>query len=571
MSHVRPLIAALIFGALLALAGPATAAPTVAEAAAAPADPKAGASADFTVDFKVDGLGATAGGDDLKSLRLDLPPGLVGNPLATGGTCTKEQLAADACPASTKVGTTTTVADVIADGLTQTITGDIYNLVVAGAEAARLGIVLRPAGGLLPKVFLESAVNLRASDGGLTSTVEDIPRTAAGTDLAIRRMTLTLLGKLDSGKAFMNNPTSCAPASTTITVGTYDGQTATGTGGFTPTACDALPFGPQISAALGPDRAALRPGGKPAMTVTVTQQPGEANSKSVAVKLPSGIGANIAGLSVACPLATYQAGACAQSAVVGSGEAASPLLASPLTGTVTLVSDPAETFPQLRVALRGAFPVDLIGHVALGSDGRLLNTFDGIYDVPLSRFVLTINGGPTALLTAGTDLCAAGTTTLDGTFVAHSGKQATASAAATTVGCDTVRPARLRARLGRLKAGRPALHVHAISPDRALTLLRLRLPKGLAFTKRAKAKSRVTLKGQSAPVTVRLRKGRLEVTLASGGSPDVDVVVRRGGVRVSRKLRRARHPKLGKLRADTQLADRPVTHAALALKLVAKP
>ena len=148
----------------------------------------------------------------------------------------------------------------------QTIDGDVYNVATSGPEAARLGIVLRPPLGL-PKVVLESPAYVRPNDGGLTSVVDNIPRDSSllGIPLPLRidHMSLTLKGKLPSGKSFMNNPTSCNPAPTTITIGTYTNATATATPSFTPTACDKLPFAPQISATLGHSRADLRPGYSP--------------------------------------------------------------------------------------------------------------------------------------------------------------------------------------------------------------------------------------------------------------------------------------------------------------------
>ena len=558
--HLRH--AALTTLAALALAAPAAADPGVSGVSAAPADTAAGAHSDFTVAFDLTGLGpAGTGGDDIKSLQIDLPPGLVGNPLATGATCTKEQLHADACPAETKVGTTTAVADaVVADTLDlgqQTILGDLYNMVTAGSEAARLGIVLRPDLGL-PKVFLESPVVLRAADGGLTSTVDGIPNTSSSPagDAALRidRMTLTLSGVLAGKTAFMTNPTSCGPAGSTVTIGTYAGRTASGTASFTPTACDALPFAPQLSAVVGTSRAELRPGGRPALTVTVTQQPGEANTRSVSVALPPGLAADLGALGNACPLATFQAGGCPAAAVVGSGAAYSPLLAAPLTGPVTLVSDPAAALPQLRVALSGAFAVALIGDVSFGAAGRLVNTFDGIYDVPLSRFVLTVDAGKGSPLSVSSDLCVPGQAGLDGTFVAHSGVTATATAVAQTVGCDRIRATRLTARLTRLRGGRPALRLRARNPDRAVRRLSVRLPKGLRLTRRAAARTRVVLTGAGVAAKVRVRKGRLVVTVDHGGSPKLDVRLNRGALRASRALRRAGHGKQLRLRVGVGLA-----------------
>jgi len=567
MSHARLLSATI--AAVLLLAAPALADPAVGTPVAKPADTAAGAHSDFTVSFDVTGLGAVGtGGDDLKSLVLDLPAGLAGNPLATGATCSKDQLTADSCPPATKVGTTVTTATVLLEGASQDINGDIYNETPGPGEAARLGIVLRPAGGLLPKVVLESPVHVRGTDGGLTSTVDNIPNTASGMDLRIDHMALTLLGKLASGKAFMSNPTSCAAANTTITIGTYGGKTASANAGFTPTACDALPFAPQITASLGPARDDLRVGGHPALTTIVTQQPGEANSKSVTVTLPIGIGSNFGALSNACPLATYQAGACPAASVVGTGKAVSPFLAQPLTGNVTLVIDPAVTLPQLRIALRGAFPVDLTANIAFGPNGRLVNTIDGIFDVPISSFRLDIAGGPNSPLSAIRDLCVAGTTSLDAAFVAHSGKQATATTTAGTVGCAAIRSPQLHARIGKLAGGRPNLRLKAADADRSLDFFRLRLPRGLTFTKRAAALTKVKLVGAGASA-VKLRGGALEISITNGGSPTADVLVGRGAIRVSKKLKHAKHPKL-KLRVQSRLAGEKLTASSVALPVRAK-
>src|SRR6476469_9307245 len=102
------LVPAALLALLLPAVSSAQAAPAVGNASAKPASTAAGANSDFTVAVDATRLGDTGAGDDLKSLKLDLPAGLLGNPTSTGGTCTKAQLQADACPAGTKVGTTQT-------------------------------------------------------------------------------------------------------------------------------------------------------------------------------------------------------------------------------------------------------------------------------------------------------------------------------------------------------------------------------------------------------------------------------------------------------------------------------
>jgi len=566
--HLRSL--ALATGILLLTAGSAAAAPGLTGVSAAPANPAAGAHSDFTVAFSTQNLGS----DDVKSLRIDLPPGVLGNPQATNGTCPHEKFMADACPAGTKVGTTTVVADatlLVLDLGEQTIPGDVYNIPVSGGEAARLGIVLRPTvlGIPQPKQFLESPAFLRPGDGGLTSLVDNIPRTAQTTlgsaALRIDKQSLTLLAKTSGGGAFESNPTSCDPATTTVTIGTYDGATASGTGAFRPTGCDRLPFAPMLQATIGAVRNDVRPGAHPAVTVVVTQQPGEANARTVQVALPTGLGADARSLATACPLASYQAGTCPADAVVGSATAESPLLAGPLTGVVTYVA-PGDGLPQLRIALRGALNIDLVGAVTIINGGRLLNTIDGIADVPLSRFALTIDAGPTSPVLVTRDLCDPGRGRLDGTFTAHSGKVATTTAQAVLPGCGHVPPPRVTARVGRLRAPRPALVVHAASPDRALTSVRLTLPRGLSFSKRARHRAHASLAGTRIAI-----KGRtLTATLPAGGANALDLRLARGGLVVSQALRRAQHPK-PRLALVVRRAGLAAKHLTVRPRVVAKP
>ena len=81
-----------------------------------------------------------------RNLTFHLPPGLAGDPFATPR-CTEADYRADACPAATRVGSvaaTATALIPLARRVRQDVTGDLYNLVPAGNEPARLGAVLRP-------------------------------------------------------------------------------------------------------------------------------------------------------------------------------------------------------------------------------------------------------------------------------------------------------------------------------------------------------------------------------------------------------------------------------------------
>ncbi len=80
----------LAIGALLSFGAAGASAITVSNLQAAPASDAAGANSDLSLDFDLSGAGAAG---QLKDLVIHLPPGLVGNPLATT-TCSSSAIRA---------------------------------------------------------------------------------------------------------------------------------------------------------------------------------------------------------------------------------------------------------------------------------------------------------------------------------------------------------------------------------------------------------------------------------------------------------------------------------------------
>ena len=167
-------LALFAVAAVLAMAAPAEAAFTLANPAAKPADVAAGAHSDFAIHVEPQG-------GDIKDLVLHLPRGVIGDPNATPR-CTIAQFESNSCPTTTQVGR---AANQIQLGpLSQRAEGEIFNVQPRGAEPARLGIkVNSPTGG--EPIRLESPVTSRSTDGGLDSTLKDIPNTFQGFDITI--------------------------------------------------------------------------------------------------------------------------------------------------------------------------------------------------------------------------------------------------------------------------------------------------------------------------------------------------------------------------------------------------
>jgi hypothetical protein len=97
--------------------------------------------------------------------------------------------------------------------------------------------------------------------------------------------------------------------------------------------------------------------------------------------------------------------ACPANSIVGTATADTPLLSQPLTGRVYLVQG-ATVLPTLLIPLRGQIAIDLRAKTSI-SNGKLITTFAGIPDAPVSKLALTFTGGPRGILTVSGKVCGA--------------------------------------------------------------------------------------------------------------------------------------------------------------------
>ena len=443
----------LSLAVLLLAAAPARAAFDVTAFAVTPSSTAAGAHADVTIAASFPPYDAANPPQRPRNVTFHLPPGLAGDPFATPR-CKEAAYRADACPAATRIGSVAAKATGVTlqipplpplVQLPQDVTGDLYNLVPTGTDPARLGAVLRPLGGLAGKLFVPTAIRARATDGGLDSLVTNLPTELSGIQLYTERMAFTLQGRpAGTKRAFMRNPTSCKPAVSTIVATPYGtpATPVTKTSTFTPTACDALPFAPHIEGTVGANGATARLA-KPPVRTTITQGGEEAGQSSVTVGLPPILGVDLTQLGRACTVEQAASRSCPDTAKVGSVEAATPLLAQPLTGAVYLASRGPAALPGLTIQLDDPIPLRLEGSVELTPEG-LKTTFTGLPDVPLSRFRLDLAGGEQGVFQLASDLCVADPPPVTAAFVAQSGKTAAETKALAVAGCTD--PPRVAAR-----------------------------------------------------------------------------------------------------------------------------
>jgi hypothetical protein len=504
---VRRAACALVLGVAAAatFSGAASAAVSVTSFSVTPSTTQAAGHPNLVVDTS---LASNPDTDDVKSLNVVLPQGLVGDP-RSAGRCTQSAFTADACPADSKVGVTTVTATLQTLGSSTDSAGDVYSLAPLGSEPARLGIIVRPALGPMPlqKLFLQSPVTVGPSTNfGLSTTFDNLPRQVSGFDIRTDRLKLTLFGQVAHGP-FISNPTYCRSAIANTTITSYDSpSSSSASAGFTPTGCDRVPFAPLLQGSVV-TTAGATPSKPVGVQTTIALPPGQANLRTAVVRLPKTLSSNTAVLSQACTLAQQaSASGCPDSSRVGSARTVSPLLAAPLDGKVFLAAT-TTGLPKLLVVFTGALALSLDGNVDI-SNG-VATTFDGLPDVPLSKFDLVLDRS-SRLLTTDSDLCRPGGAVIAAaTLTAQSGRVLNVNAPLPSAGCGRATKPRGSVSLG-FRRGVGTLHASFTAGRGAglLRKLRLGLPSGVTGRSGSRGLARIVVTAGGRRVAKRLLKLR---------------------------------------------------------------
>jgi hypothetical protein len=296
----------------------------------------------------------------------------------------------------------------------------------------------------------------------------------------------------------------------------------------------------------------------PPMSVRVTQQPGEAGILGNGVTLPFEIGPHLAALGTVCTSAQLAADACPAGSKVGTANATSPFLATPLDGPVYLAQQPGVVIPGLVADLKGRVPIKIrIATSILG--GRLIkSTVTDVPDLPVGSFTLNLDGGAKGVLESKYDLCFSGSKhrrmAAGVDFSAHSGAGTASKPRIAVEGCRPAATASLRSPIGR--RGRLSVVVERHPDAENIKSMSIRLPKGMKLVRKRVRGRAVT--SDASGFTVRPGSSqRLEVSSsAKQGAKRVAVRLRRGAVRLTGKVGQAvRKGKTRKLRLRVVTVD----------------
>lgn len=370
---------------------------------------KAGAYSPFRVD-----IGRTDGQQELKGVNVTLPKGLTGK-LAGIPYCSEEALkaaaassgkaqqASSSCPAESMIGTASTEAGTGSEPVK--LAGKVFLAGPYKGAPVSLAVITPAVSGPfdLGTVVVRIALFVNPETAQINAVSDPIPDVFGGVKLDLRAIDVNV----DRSK-FMLNPTNCAAQATSGVLNgggsnpanPADFSSYSVSAPFQASECNKLAYKPKLFTRLyGPTKRAKNPRIRAILEVPS----GNANPNRSALTLPHAIFLDQSHIKTVCTRPQLAAQECPQSSVYGQAEAKTPLLSGKLQGPVYLVGV-GRPLPDLVADLRGQVNIQV--HGILGSEGGGIKTvFYPTPDVPVSKFILNMDGGKKSLLINSTNLC----------------------------------------------------------------------------------------------------------------------------------------------------------------------
>jgi hypothetical protein len=337
-------------------------------------------------------------------LEVTLPPGAVAK-LAGVGLCPEQGAATASCPQSSLVGSTAVAAgpgpaplwipqpgkEPTALYLAGPYKGAPYSLVVkTPAQAGPFD---------LGTVAVRAALHIDPLSAEVTTVTDPLPQILEGVPITYRRIHVDV-----DRPNFTVNPTSCRPMAVTAKVTSSLGAVSTPRSRYQVGSCRSLAFKPKLSLRL---RGKTNRGAHPALTAVLRARPGDANFAQVVAALPRSEFLEQAHIRTICTRTQFAADNCPRGSIYGRARALSPLVDYPVEGPVYLRSS-SNPLPDLVMALKGPastpVEVDVVGRID-SVNGGIRTSFESTPDIPVSKFVLKMQGGKKGLLVNSRNLC----------------------------------------------------------------------------------------------------------------------------------------------------------------------
>jgi hypothetical protein len=365
----------------------------------------------------------------IKSVRVDLPPGLVGNPNAAA-TCDERQLREPPptgqepgflCPRASHIGVANVVVSLTAPA---GIPANVYNMEETGGHAARFAFVVA---GLAVVHINADLVNVNG-EYRIRTTIDSVSQLipVLATELTLWGVPADHNGSGAARTAFLRTPTKCGgPVTTTLQVSPWTApnnfETAQSTTPSGPVECENVPFDPTITVTPDTAQADTPTGLRVDIDVPQSDDPDEiatGHLDDAIVTLPAGmvISPGLASGLQGCSDAQLGDGnspaGCPNGSKIGTVAFETPLLADPVEGEIFLGTPvPGNMFRLFLVGHGPGFTLKIRGSVHPDPQtGRIVAAFTDNPELPFTRFTLQFKGGPRAPLTTP-PTCGPATTT----------------------------------------------------------------------------------------------------------------------------------------------------------------
>jgi hypothetical protein len=397
---------------------------------------QAGAFTGFTLELThPDGDQALAG------VSLHLPSGIAAL-LSSVELCSDAQAAQSACPPGSEVGEAVAIAGLGSEPYVQR-GGRVFITEGYGDAPFGLEIVTPAKAGPfdLGYVTVRSRLYVDRNNASVTIVSDPLPTQVRGIPLQLKRVLVNV-----NRPAFEFNPTSCEPMKIEGTLTGGQGATASVSAPFQASNCDAVPFGPQLTAsAVGQGSKA---GGT---TFAVTVRSGGTNSSGVAqagiakvqLQLPKQLSSRLPTLQKACVDSVFNTNhaSCDEGSVIGYATIHTPVLKGPLSGPAYLVSHGGAAFPDVEFVLQGeGIELILDGNTDI-KEGITYSRFESTPDAPFTTFETVLPAGPHGALTPNVpeakrfSLCGE-TLSMPTTIIAQNGKRIDQETKVAITGCE---------------------------------------------------------------------------------------------------------------------------------------
>lgn len=502
---------------------------------------QAGASTALGTSIKV-----PARHQELRSMDVTMPKGLLGR-LTVAAQCPVDAARAGNCGADSEVGDVS--ANVGVASAPFTVQGKAY--MTQGWDGSIAGLMFKLPAKVGPidlgDVVTMAKIELIGSDLQMKITAPEIPTRVKGIPLNISALNIVI-----SRPGVVLNANNCGPQQAGASFGSAQGGSAQGTAGYQATGCEGLNWQPGMKTIFSGSQTDINVKGHPTLTTVIEQQEGQGTMKSAVVTLPEGIGADTKNVSArwCMEMSDALAGRCAPTAKLGDAEIVTSALPNPVRGDIIMVRVEGQTLPGLVIRVRDqGVAIDVLGQSRFDTkSGRVVASFDGLPDTPISKMTLTFNGGSSGVLVLTKPLCGVAGRVTDAALGAHHGASKNLTlpvdcgGKTSAGGTDGDGKGSAVAAATFSPSGSNAALTFALSNPNGIRKIVLKMPKGAIFQKKAWKQVKPTLTGAKAKIKVVNGERRMAISITPVASGDKVTKVKfklpRKSVKINIKIRR---------------------------------